>query len=425
MKFKHTYRLVACAFLAACSSSPEVKEANEPAFAKNVVRIAGADFSDFDGNVERDESDAGAIAVTGSGKNRLDYTAEIPEAGRYRITVTASSGSADSTSHLWIEDYRDNKDDRNYNITGTIPVKTDEMAPHVKTGSPMNSGTHLISLHVTGAARIDHIEFELIKSRIVTPVRMVQDTEGDEWSVVWADEFNGEGLPDTTKWTYDIGDWGWGNNELQYYTKDRRENARVENGHLIIEARKNDDGHLWTSARLTTREKVSFTYGRIEFRAKVPAEKGNWSAGWTLGDSYIDELSWPYCGEIDILESVGYQMDNATGNGIAHASAHSPAYYFKLGNQPTATTEVKNMNGEFHTYAVDWTPESITAYVDGMEYFKYDDTSNELTWPFDQPQNIILNLTMGGGWGGLEGMDESVTSQKMTVDYVRVYEKKK
>jgi beta-glucanase (GH16 family) len=170
---------------------------------------------------------------------------------------------------------------------------------------------------------------------------------------------------------------------------------------------------------------VAFTYGRIEFRAMVPAEKGNWSAGWTLGDNYVDELSWPFCGEIDILESVGYQMDNATGNGTAHASAHSGAYYFKLGNQPTATTAVENMNNAFHTYAVDWTPDSITASVDGTTYFAYRDTSTPLSWPFDQAQNIILNLTMGGGWGALEGMDETVTTQKMTIDYVRVYEKRK
>ena len=155
----------------------------------------------------------------------------------------------------------------------------------------------------------------------------------------------------------------------------------------------------------------------------MPAEKGNWAAGWTLGDNYVDELSWPYCGEIDILESVGYQMDNETGNGRAHASAHCGAYYFKLGNQPTATIDVENMNNEFHTYTVVWTPESITAFVDDIEYFKYDDTSTELSWPFDQSQNLILNLTMGGGWGGLEGMDESVDLQQLVVDYIRVYQR--
>ena len=141
-----------------------------------------------------------------------------------------------------------------------------------------------------------------------------------------------------------------------------------------------------------------------------------------IGQLAEQKLSWPYCGEIDILESVGYEMDDETGDGIAHASAHCGAYYFKLGNQPTGIIPVANMYEEFHTYAVEWTPEKIEAFVDGISYFVYNDTSSELAWPFSKPQNIILNLAMGGGWGGAQGMDESVTSQKMVVDYVRVYE---
>ena len=136
----------------------------------------------------------------------------------------------------------------------------------------------------------------------------------------------------------------------------------------------------------------------------------------------MDELSWPYCGEIDILESVGYEMNDDSGNGIAHASAHSGAKYFKLGNQPTNTVEVSNMNNDFHRYSVEWSPEEIVAYVDDKPYFSYSDTSSELSWPFNTPQNIILNLTIGGGWGGYYGIDDSTNSQKMIVDYVRVYE---
>ena len=230
-------------------------------------------------------------------------------------------------------------------------------------------------------------------------------------------------MPDTSKWNYDIGDWGWGNNELQYYTENRAENARLVDGNLIIEAIKDQEGD-WTSARLTTRGKVSFLYGRIEFRAKVPLHRGNWAAGWTLGDEYVDEKSWPYCGEIDILESVGYEINDTTGDGTAHASAHCGAYYFKLGNQPTGILEVENMNNDFHIYAVDWTPNGIVASVDGHPYFTYDDISTDLSWPFNKPQNIILNLAMGGGWGGLKGMDESVKSQQFIVDYVRVYKRK-
>jgi beta-glucanase (GH16 family) len=223
---------------------------------------------------------------------------------------------------------------------------------------------------------------------------------------------------------FDFGNWGWGNNELQYYTENRSENARIEDGILVIEARKNDMGQDWTSTRMTTRGKVSFLYGKIEFRAKVPREKGNWAAGWTLGDDYVDEKSWPYSGEIDIMESVGYEVDNETGDGIAHSTVHTPAYYFKINNQISSTIDVKNIAGEFHTYAVEWTPTEIRGYVNGEQYYVYDKTANELEWPFNKPQNIILNLAMGGGWGGAQGMDESVTSQKLLIDYIRVYGKK-
>ena len=274
----------------------------------------------------------------------------------------------------------------------------------------------------SGGIRIDWIKFTLIKEHLPTPQVLTQNASGSEWAVVWSDEFEDEGQPDTSKWTYDIGNWGWGNSELQYYTEARPENARIEDGMLIIEAHKDDLDEAWTSARLTTRGKTSFLYGKIEFRAKVPVQRGNWAAGWTLGDAYIDELSWPYCGEIDIMESVGYEMDDETGDGTAHASVHCRAYYFKLGNHHTSVIPVKNMNAEFHTYAVEWLPDGIKAYVDDIHYFSYQDTTDSMTWPFDQPQNIILNLAMGGGWGGLMGMDENMTSQRIIIDYVRVYE---
>ncbi|MFP4470663.1 MAG: family 16 glycosylhydrolase [Bacteroidales bacterium] len=349
---------------------------------------------------------------------------KVPRAGRYLTEVRISAGNPGSMV-LWVEDYYDNKDNRTYNITGNMTPEpgASGFVTVAKTGSPLNAGLHKMKIHFNGAVSIDHQKFTLLKPHRKTPKTLTQQTRGEEWEIAWADEFDGPEV-DTTKWTFDFGNWGWGNHELQLYTDNRPENARIENGNLIIEARKGDLEQPWTSARLTTREKVSFLYGKIEFRAKVPAGKGNWAAGWTLGDSYIDELSWPYCGEIDILESVGYEMDNETGNGIAHASAHSGAYYFKLGNQPTATIPVKNMNNEYHTYAVEWTPEYIKAFVDGIHYFTYEDNSSELSWPFDDPHNIILNLAMGGGWGGAMGMDETVTSQKMVIDYVRVYQRK-
>jgi beta-glucanase (GH16 family) len=143
-----------------------------------------------------------------------------------------------------------------------------------------------------------------------------------------------------------------------------------------------------------------------------------------LGNDYVDEKSWPYCGEIDIMESVGFEIDDETSNGKAHASIHCPAKYFKLNNQPTGIIDVENMENEFHNYTLEWSAEGMTAFVDDVPYFTYDDTTDEMTWPYDKAQNIIINLAMGGGWGGAQGMDESVTSQMLVIDYVRVYKRK-
>ncbi|MEM8906773.1 MAG: family 16 glycosylhydrolase [Bacteroidota bacterium] len=415
----------------ACSTNPTEKAVEQVAAAPAappavLILIQAEGFSDASSEMQtEDDADGTTFVQAPAGDNWLAFNVDVPAAGRYKIELKART-TGEATA--WMEDYVDNKDDRTYDVTGKLSLSsTADQSFQIahKDGSPLNKGIHQMKLHLQGEnIQVDWITLTLLKAHQLTPKTMTQKTEGAEWQVVWADEFNGSGLPDTSKWTFDIGDWGWGNNELQYYTENRLENARQENGNLIIEARKNDEGHQWTSARLTTRGKVTFRYGRIEFRAKVPPNKGNWAAGWTLGDDYVDELSWPYCGEIDILESVGYQMDNATGDGKAHASVHCGAYYFKLGNQPTGHIPVSNMNNEYHVYAVDWTPEGLTASVDGKPYFSYNDTSTELSWPFSKAQNIILNLAMGGGWGGQQGMDETMTSQQFVVDYVRVYEKR-
>lgn len=367
------------------------------------------------------ESNLCYVKATKEGWIALDVN--IAVAGRYKTEINVAQNNNEDVVKCWIEDYYDNKDNRQYNLTSTILLEkaSSQFITLGKDGSPLNSGLHRIKIHFDKGIKIDWVKFSLLKEHDITPLTLMQKTNGKDWKVVWSDEFNAVEI-DTTKWAYDIGNWGWGNGENQYYTENRKENSRIENGNLIIEARKDDMGQKWTSARLTTRGKVSFLYGKIEFRAKVPHYKGNWAAGWTLGDEYVDELSWPYCGEIDILESVGYEMDDATGNGIVHASAHSRARYFKLGNQPTNTVGVSNMNNEYHTYAVEWSPKEIKVLVDDNPYFLYNDTSSELSWPFSKPQNIILNLTIGGGWGGYYGIDEQTNSQKMIIDYVRVYE---
>lgn len=372
--------------------------------------------------VKISEKNTGYIKTTKAGW--LEYKVNIPESGRYSVRLFGSKSDSLDAS-CWIEDYSNNKDGRTYNITGNMKLQKASGAEKFNmvqvNGSPLDSGLHMMRLHFDSAAvSVDKITLELIKPLRKTPLILTQKTGGKEWKLVWSDEFEGKGLPDTSKWTFDIGNWGWGNNELENYTENRSENARQEDGNLIIEAQKKESG--WTSARLTTRGKKSFLYGKIEFRAKVPYGRGTWSAGWLLGDAYRDEISWPYCGEIDVLENVGFDIDRKTGNGRTTASIHCGAYYFKLGNQPSSAINVENQKNAFHTYTVEWLPDRIDMYLDGKKYFDYHDTSNNLTWPFSKPQNLILNLAIGGGWGGAKGVDPAMSSEKLIVDYIRVFE---
>ena len=242
--------------------------------------------------------------------------------------------------------------------------------------------------------------------------------------LLWSDEFNYSGLPDSTKWTYDVGGSGWGNQELQYYTKHRPENARVEGGNLIVEARKEPlvPGNAYTSARLVSRGKGgSQTYGRFEIRAKIPGGRGTWPAIWMLPDQNpYGNHSWPDNGEIDIMEHVGYDPN------VIHASTHCKAYYFRINNQKTGITRLPDATTAFHTYTVEWTPETITVEVDEQLYFA---ARNEGTgweaWPWNQPFHLLLNVAVGGEWGGQKGVDEAAFPQQMAVDYVRFYQMKK
>lgn len=350
----------------------------------------------------------------------FEFQVRIPAAGRYESILDVRAVDGEEVT-VWIEDYVGNPDGRTYDITGPIALDPAPRAAEIsRLGSPLNVGEHRLRVHHAGGrVELSELRFELIKPHQLTPTTLVQRTDGSEWALVWSDEFNDDGAIDQSNWTSDIGNWGWGNREPQLYTEGRLENARCEGGSLIIEARKDDLGAAWTSARLTTRGKVSFQYGRLEIRAKAPVADGTWGAGWLLGDAYRDELSWPYCGEVDIFEAVGREIDDKTGDGINHGSCHTRAYYFKQGNHISNTIPVKGMGTTFHIYAMEWTPESVKMFVDGEHYYTYDKRADELEWPFDRPQNIILNLAMGGGMGG--DIDPTIEAQQLHVDYVRVF----
>jgi beta-glucanase (GH16 family) len=235
-------------------------------------------------------------------------------------------------------------------------------------------------------------------------------------TLVWSDEFDSTGLPDPNKWSYDVGGHGWGNNELQYYTSSRLENARVENGHLVIEARKESIGtNPYTSARLVTKGKGDWTYGRIDVRAKLPKGVGTWPAIWMLGST--TPLKWPDDGEIDIMEHVGYDQ------GVIHASVHCKKYYHSIGTQKTATITVPDCSEAYHVYSLEWDAESVNMLIDNKPYFNFkNEHSGHDAWPFDKPFHLLLNIAVGGGWGGQKGVDATIFPQKMEIDYVRVYQ---
>lgn len=234
--------------------------------------------------------------------------------------------------------------------------------------------------------------------------------------LIWSDEFNYKGLPDSTKWAYDTGGDGWGNNEQQYYTAGNAQNAIVSDGTLKIIARKESkEKNRFTSARLVTRNKAEFTYGKIEIRAKLPGGRGIWPAVWMLGKN-ISTVSWPECGEIDIMEHVGYNKDSIFG------TVHCEAYNHMKGTQKGKSILIKNPYKAYHIYSLEWNPDSIDFLVDGVMYnhILNENLSNK-EWPFDQPFYLIMNVAVGGNWGGKMGLDENIFPAAMEVDYVRVY----
>jgi beta-glucanase (GH16 family) len=231
----------------------------------------------------------------------------------------------------------------------------------------------------------------------------------------WQDEFDRDGPPDPAKWGYDLGGTGWGNHELQYYT-DREANAFVGDGLLTIVARRQKAGkNKYTSARLVSRGKGDFQYGRIEFRARLPVARGTWPALWMLptGNRYG---GWPHSGEIDIMEHVGYDP------GQVHVTVHTGAYHHGIGTQRGTQTPVDGVDTEFHRYRVDWTPDWIHGYIDDVRVFEFaNEGTGPETWPFDQPFHLLMNLAVGGDWGGAQGVDAAAFPAWMEVDYVRVY----
>jgi len=229
--------------------------------------------------------------------------------------------------------------------------------------------------------------------------------------LIFSDEFDSPGSPNTSKWTYDLGAGGWGNGESQYYTK-RTDNVKVENGFLKITAKKESyEGAEYTSTRMLTQGKFDFKYGKVEVRAKLPIGVGTWPAIWMLG-SNISTVGWPACGEVDIMEHWG------NNQGWVQSAMHTPSSYGNTSNH--GGQSLADVSTAFHVYAVEWTSEKMIFSVDGKVHYTYNPAvKNSSTWPYDAKQFLILNVALGSSH---QSIDPNFVSSTMEIDYVRVYQ---
>ena len=241
---------------------------------------------------------------------------------------------------------------------------------------------------------------------------------------MWSDEFDVDGLPLSSKWTYDVGDGcpnvcGWGNNELQSYTKGEKKNVRIEKGKLIIEAHREIKGNQsFTSARLKSNTFGDWRYGKIEVSAKLPRGRGVWPAIWMLPSKW-EHGPWPSSGEIDIMEHVGYLPDSLFG------AVHTKSFNHVQGTQVAKSIYCNTLSTQFHTYGMEWTKNKIDLYFDGQIFLTYTNMNKGFeAWPFDKEFYLLLNIAAGGNWGGKMGVDMAIWPQQFVIDYVRIYQLK-
>lgn len=239
----------------------------------------------------------------------------------------------------------------------------------------------------------------------------------DGYSLVWHDEFDNGAELNAAYWTHEVQGPRWVNNELQRYVNHKTPKGtavtELKNGVLRINCLK-EDGEIY-SGRVYAKPKEGWKYGFFEARIKLPKGKGTWPAFWMMP---VNFKSWPADGEIDIMEEVGYHPDYVS------SSLHATAHVHSNNTQVTHEMLCKGAEGEFHTYAMEWTANNITTYVDGKVQLSYDNRGlGRDDWPYDAPFYVILNLAWGGDWGGREGTDDSTLPVTMEVDYVRVFQK--
>ena len=337
-----------------------------------------------------------AVKVTQDAPMSLSSTQVYsPSKGKTaEIEVKASSAWTATADCAWI--HAEKADDTTLRITTD---QNDDTADRTGTVT-VSTAAEKATVNVTQSSSLD---------------RVMNIPEG--YHLVWNDEFE-TGSVLSSDWVHEVQRSGWVNNELQNYVDGSYDGTRVteiKDGHLVITAFKASDGKVY-SGRVYGKRNQGFTYGYFEARMILPKGKGTWPAYWMMP---VNFRSWPDDGEIDIMEHVGYHP------GYTSSSIHCKAYYHSIGTQKTAETYTAGCQDEFHIYALEWTEDYITTYIDGKELFRFknDGKGDKKTWPFNTPFYPIFNLAWGGDWGGAMGVDESALPATFTIDYIRVFQK--
>ncbi|MCY1721063.1 family 16 glycosylhydrolase [Prolixibacteraceae bacterium Z1-6] len=341
---------------------------------------------DFDGNRETVSKD---VSITNDDLV-VSFTATVNVTNPNKVNLVNTS-VGEFSSFKWI--YRNKVIENETNAEAYFPF----------------SGTYEIELQVTKGT-------DVFSQKQSVNISTDDPEYVNNFTLSWADEFESTAV-NTSDWTFETGASGWGNNELQNYTNGA--NAEIKDGILILTAKKvNDNTSVgsYTSTRLITKGEQEFTYGKMEICAKLPAGRGIWPAIWMLGAD-IGSVSWPACGEIDIMEYVGYEPNTV------HATVHTTAGSGSNGDGNSKTLETAEE--EFHIYGLIWTEKELVFYTDSPENITHRYAPSNKTddnWPFNKPQFFILNIAVGGNWGGAQGIDNSIFPQSMEIDYVRVYQ---
>ena len=373
---------------------------------------------------------AGEIPVNITDKSK-SFTIYYPVAGEYNVTLTLNGFTGNKTVSSKIisisnTDFEisftaqiDSTNPNNVVLVNTTIGNYDSFKWVYRNVEIVNEENTIAYFPKTGQYEIELIV--TVGNDIFSNKQTVAITQDDpncieNMTLVWSDEFEGANI-NTDYWTFETGSGGWGNNELQNYTNG--DNVAIVDGKLVITAEKVNENKVagsYTSTRMISKGKQSFTYGRMEIRAKLPSGKGIWPAIWMLGEN-ISTVSWPACGEIDIMEYVGYEPD------VVHATVHTTSGSGANGDGSSVT--LSTAEEEFHIYGLLWDEDELNFYIDTPDngthaYAPYTKTENN--WPFDKAQFFILNVAVGGNWGGARGIDNAIFPQTMEVDYVRVYQ---